>query len=195
MIRRLFIGLVTLSACSVLAQRAVVEREGSGKIAINLSGYRTGNDAASRTFLNVLKADLNRSGYFTVTSGGGAVNLAGQCVAGGSQMQADCQVFNAATRERYLGKTYKADANDARIGEYAERRDFPAMAGPSLLSVHLRFGTISIRELVRTAIALDADAKARGGAAVWDIPISDRVYSPVIRRAHPELDAMRDMAE
>ncbi len=54
-----------------------------------------------------------------------------------------------------------------RIGEYAERRDFPAMAGPSLLSVHLRFGTISIRELVRTAIALDADAKARGGAAVW----------------------------
>ncbi len=26
-----------------------------------------------------------------------------------------------------------------------------------------------------------------GGAAVWDIPISDRVFSPVIRRAHPTL--------
>jgi thiamine pyrophosphate-dependent acetolactate synthase large subunit-like protein len=25
----------------------------------------------------------------------------------------------------------------------------------------------------------------RGGAAVWDVPISDRVYSPVIGRAHP----------
>ncbi len=54
-----------------------------------------------------------------------------------------------------------------RIGAYAERRDFPAMAGPSLLSVHLRFGTISIRELVRTAITLDADARARAGASVW----------------------------
>ncbi len=28
-----------------------------------------------------------------------------------------------------------------------------------------------------------------GGAAVWDFPVSDRVFSPVIRRAHPELVA------
>jgi thiamine pyrophosphate-dependent acetolactate synthase large subunit-like protein len=26
---------------------------------------------------------------------------------------------------------------------------------------------------------------ATGGAAVWDVPISDRVYSPVMARAHP----------
>ena len=36
--------------------------------------------------------------------------------------------------------------------------------------------------------ALIAEFAARGGAAVWDVPISDRVFSPVIRRAHPELD-------
>jgi len=30
---------------------------------------------------------------------------------------------------------------------------------------------------------------ASGGAAVWDVPISDRVYSPVIRRAHPGIAA------
>ena len=29
-------------------------------------------------------------------------------------------------------------------------RDFPAIKGVSYLSVHLRFGTISVRELVRT---------------------------------------------
>ena len=29
------------------------------------------------------------------------------------------------------------------------------------------------------------DFARTGGAAVWDVPISDRVYSPVIRRAHP----------
>ena len=36
-----------------------------------------------------------------------------------------------------------------RVGDYHERRDYPAIKGPSYLSVHLRFGTISIRELAR----------------------------------------------
>jgi len=54
-----------------------------------------------------------------------------------------------------------------RIGDYAQLRDYPAAAGPSMLSVHLRFGTISIRSLVRTVIELDADASTRAGASTW----------------------------
>lgn len=38
-----------------------------------------------------------------------------------------------------------------RIDRYKEARDFPAAKGPSCLSVHLRFGTVSIRHLARTA--------------------------------------------
>ena len=38
-----------------------------------------------------------------------------------------------------------------RIDGYQERRNFPAVRGVSYLSVHLRFGTISIRELVGKA--------------------------------------------
>jgi deoxyribodipyrimidine photo-lyase len=38
-----------------------------------------------------------------------------------------------------------------RIDHYRDKRDFPAVKGPSYLSVHLRFGTLSIRELVRHA--------------------------------------------
>jgi len=38
----------------------------------------------------------------------------------------------------------------ARIAHYRDARDFPAANGPSYLSVHLRFGTVSIRELART---------------------------------------------
>lgn len=34
---------------------------------------------------------------------------------------------------------------------------------------------------------LIAEFKKTGGAAVWDVPISDQVISPVIRRAHPVL--------
>ncbi len=38
-----------------------------------------------------------------------------------------------------------------RMQDYKNARDFPAVRGVSYLSVHLRFGTISIRELVRAA--------------------------------------------
>ncbi len=39
-----------------------------------------------------------------------------------------------------------------RMSHYKARRDFPAIKGPSYLSVHLRFGTVSPRELVRRAL-------------------------------------------
>jgi len=38
-----------------------------------------------------------------------------------------------------------------RIDRYQETRDFPAVKGPSYLSVHLRFGTVSIRQLAAAA--------------------------------------------
>jgi deoxyribodipyrimidine photo-lyase len=50
----------------------------------------------------------------------------------------------------------------SRIGDYHQTRDFPATKGVSYLSAHLRFGTISIRELVRFAAARDDD-----GARTW----------------------------
>jgi deoxyribodipyrimidine photo-lyase len=42
------------------------------------------------------------------------------------------------------------------IQHYTENRDYPAKAGTSKLGVHLRFGTISIRKLFRTAANLNA---------------------------------------
>ena len=38
-----------------------------------------------------------------------------------------------------------------RIDRYHETRDYPAVKGPSYLSAHLRFGTISIRRAAREA--------------------------------------------
>lgn len=48
-----------------------------------------------------------------------------------------------------------------RMDRYHERRDFPALKGPSYLSVHLRFGTISVRAAARGAWL----ARSRGAAA------------------------------
>ena len=47
------------------------------------------------------------------------------------------------------------EVDDELILDYKLNRDYPSRAGTSRLSIHLRFGTISIRELVRRAVALD----------------------------------------
>ncbi|WP_341841340.1 deoxyribodipyrimidine photo-lyase [Chitinophaga caseinilytica] len=47
------------------------------------------------------------------------------------------------------------DPEDAIIKHYDQTRDYPAIPGTSRLSVHLRFGTVSIRELVRRATKLN----------------------------------------
>jgi deoxyribodipyrimidine photo-lyase len=46
-------------------------------------------------------------------------------------------------------------ASNELIKNYDLRRNFPAVEGTSRLSVHLRFGTISIRELARQALHLN----------------------------------------
>jgi deoxyribodipyrimidine photo-lyase len=52
-----------------------------------------------------------------------------------------------------------------RIDRYAETRDYPAVKGPSYLSVHLRFGTVSIRALARAAH--ERRLAGSHGAEVW----------------------------
>ena len=44
---------------------------------------------------------------------------------------------------------------DETIRGYEETRNFPALAGTSQLSIHLRFGTVSIRANVKKALALN----------------------------------------
>lgn len=41
------------------------------------------------------------------------------------------------------------------VKKYGEQRDYPSIVGTSRLSVHLRFGTVSIRELTKKAKALN----------------------------------------
>ena len=52
-----------------------------------------------------------------------------------------------------------------RMENYKNTRDFPAVKGPSYLSVHLRFGTVSIRKMA--AIALEKFRAPGEGAATW----------------------------
>lgn len=54
----------------------------------------------------------------------------------------------------------------SRIEKYDALRDYPAKRGVSYLSVHLRFGTISLRELVNFALTAGA-LRENAGAATW----------------------------
>ena len=55
-----------------------------------------------------------------------------------------------------------------RMSRYQETRDFPAIKGPSYLSVHLRFGTVSIRQLASLAHEQARQATSDDlGASTW----------------------------
>ena len=72
-----------------------------------------------------------------------------------------------------------------RIDHYGHARDFPAVKGPSYLSVHLRFGTVSIRALARTAYALHLQGLA--GAMPWLNELIWRDFYHQILANHPHV--------
>ena len=76
-----------------------------------------------------------------------------------------------------------------RIRDYDEQRDYPAVRGSSLLSVHLRFGTVSVREAVRFAIEHGALRDPGFGAAVWLSELIWRDFYFQILHHHPRIVA------
>ena len=84
------------------------------------------------------------------------------------------------------------DFSAGRIQRYGALRDFPAVKGVSYLSVHQRFGTISIRELVRIARTKEADVWL--SELIWRdfyFMILDRFPRVVGHAFKPEYDAIR----
>lgn len=74
-----------------------------------------------------------------------------------------------------------------RIGDYARMRDFPSMRGTSCLSVHLRFGTTSIRGLVREAFNAMRGQQEGDGAATWLSELVWREFYFMILHHHPHV--------
>jgi deoxyribodipyrimidine photo-lyase len=79
------------------------------------------------------------------------------------------------------GQTLLADFRQ-RMQHYQETRNFPAIKGVSYLSVHLRFGTVSIRHLARTALEIGGT-----GAQTWLNELIWRDFYFQILYHHPRL--------
>jgi deoxyribodipyrimidine photo-lyase len=85
-----------------------------------------------------------------------------------------------------------------RIAFYKSRRDFPAVNGGSSLSVHLRFGTVSVRKLASLALASGALVGDEGAMTwlaelVWRdfyFMILDRFPHVAERSFKPQYDAI-----
>jgi deoxyribodipyrimidine photo-lyase len=72
-----------------------------------------------------------------------------------------------------------------RMDKYDETRNFPAIKGPSYLGVHLRFGTVSIRQLASTAYKRLLVGST--GAEVWLSELIWRDFYHQILHHHPRV--------
>jgi deoxyribodipyrimidine photo-lyase len=72
-----------------------------------------------------------------------------------------------------------------RIEHYDEARNFPAVKGPSYLGVHLRFGTLSVRQALRLAYPLHLAGNA--GASTWLSELIWRDFYHQIMANHPHV--------
>ncbi len=72
-----------------------------------------------------------------------------------------------------------------RIERYHETRDYPSVKGPSYLSVHLRFGTISVRTLARAA--WERTQHGERGAQTWLNELIWRDFYFMILHHHPRV--------
>ena len=72
-----------------------------------------------------------------------------------------------------------------RIDDYHVARDFPAVKGPSYLSAHLRFGTLSIRRVAHEA--WQRMQAGSHGAAVWLAELIWRDFYHQVLHHHPHV--------
>jgi len=71
------------------------------------------------------------------------------------------------------------------ISHYAHDRNYPALRGVSYLSVHLRFGTVSIRQLVQAAWPLAQQGDL--GAKAWLAELIWREFFMQVLAQHPHI--------
>jgi deoxyribodipyrimidine photo-lyase len=72
---------------------------------------------------------------------------------------------------------------DERMSDYKEARNYPAVDGTSLLSVYIRHGNISIREMVKASLHHRDE-----GAKTWLSELIWRDFYQVILDAHPQIE-------
>jgi len=111
--KTLFLTLCALLFAPCAFPQVRVVKSADSKIAIDLSGLRTGSDAASKTFFQTLEKDLRLSGWFDPVRGGGQIRVNGTASPSGSDIKAGCQVLRLNDQTTLLSKNYSGPVRTA----------------------------------------------------------------------------------
>ncbi len=96
------------------AQVRVVKGAGA-KSSMSIAGFTADASAGAQLFLKTLQADLNRSGYLSLSGAAGAeFALMGSCEESASSLTAKCDVYATANRKNYLSQSFRAQSSGAR---------------------------------------------------------------------------------
>ena len=109
---------VAVAACAIgtasLAQVKVTKNI-SDVSTLDLSGFRSPADGAGRLFRQTVESDLNRSGWFSLlVSGRAEYSVVGDIAADRAGVAVKTEAYHVLSRERLLGKSYTAGADDIR---------------------------------------------------------------------------------
>jgi TolB protein len=100
-------------AVTATAQDVVVSKSGGEKSSMDWSGFAAAG-AAGATFAKVAQADLERSGWFRLTTGAGEIRVSGEGAEAGGRLRVKCVVVNAGSGAQVLGKSYEAGLAEVR---------------------------------------------------------------------------------
>ncbi|MEI6218047.1 MAG: DPP IV N-terminal domain-containing protein [bacterium] len=155
-VRKSFAGLVFLVlGCVAVADTAVIvltKPGGAAKSSLDLAGLRTGLGPHTAEFRNVLKSDLERSGWFVMAPGGPAsVVVDGSCEEGGPSLRVDCRVTLIPSRRICLEKSFAKTGTAYRELAHAVADEIvqavkgcPGMASGRIAMVGARSGSKEI---------------------------------------------------
>lgn len=102
----LFLIFCTVSISALAPAQVRVVKSADRKIAIDLSGLRTGGDSISKIFFQTLEKDLRLSGWFEPVRGNGEIRVNGSASPSGGNIKAGGQVFRLNDQAVLLSRNY-----------------------------------------------------------------------------------------
>lgn len=173
------------AVATMLRETGILWRDFKDQVIFELAEIRTRAGEAFTVFTPYRKAWLNRLAGLScaaVSPGASPGLLAATAHAMPSLAELGFTRVDLPLAAGMSGAARAWTAFQRRLASYAERRDFPALDGTSRLSVHLRFGTVSVRELVR-----HASAEPGVGAAAWLSELIWREFYFAVLSARPDV--------